>query len=283
MSFQSFVPQVWEAMILKNLNNEHVYAQCCNRDYEGDISDMGASVRITAIGRVTISNYTRNSTLSAPEALNLAGQDLLIDQGKTFNFEIDDVDKRQARGSVMSNAMVEASWGLADATDTFLGTTMSNGAGLTVTAQTVGTAAGEKSAYDNLVAMDVALTETNTPRGDRYAIVPPWFEGMLRLDERFISFGTDPSNARLKGTPIGMASNFTIYLSNNCPTSGAATVVVSGYKGAVTFAEQISKTEAYRPPDRFADAVKGLHIYGAKVVRPNNLAKFLATRGTLAA
>src|SRR6185295_13887906 len=126
-------------------------------------------------------DYTRNADITGPEVLNLAGQNLLVDQGKTFNFAVDDVDERQARGDVVSQAMVEASWGLADATDLFLANKLSNNLGNTLTATTIGGGAGQTSAYDTLVQMDVKLTEQNTPRGDRWAIVPPWFEGLLRL------------------------------------------------------------------------------------------------------
>lgn len=280
MSVQSFVPRVWNAMLLKNLNNQHVYAKCCNSDYEGDISGFGSSVVINSIGRITTFAYTRNSDITAPEEVDTAGQTLIIDQGRAFNFAVDDVDKRQARGDFMNAAMGEAAWALAEDTDDFLSDLITTGAGNTVTAATVGTGAGESSAYDMAVVMGVALDESNTPEDGRWMVVPPWYEAMLRLDERFSSFGTDANRAILRGSPIGMVNNFTIYKSNNVPVSGSAYTVLAGYKGAVTFAEQMDKTEAFRPERRFSDAVKGLHIYGGKVTRPSNIVKFVATKGS---
>lgn len=78
-----------------------------------------------------------------------------------------------------------------------------------------------------------------------------------------------------------MFGGFEVRVSNNVPTSGAAHQVVFGYKGAATYAEQILKTEAYRPQSFFTDAVKGLHVHGYKVTRPSNLALINATRGSL--
>lgn len=282
MSVQDFVPQVWSASLLKNLNNAHVYKKGTNNDYEGEISDYGSSVKITSIGRIAISDYTRNTDLAAPEELDMAGQIMVIDQGKTFHFAVDDVDKRQARGEFVSAAMTEASWGLADVTDLYIGTTMAGAVASanTLTAATVGNGAGEASAYEILLQMDVALSENNTPEGNRWAFVPYWFDAMLRTDERFVSFGTDSNRANLRGEAVGKAGGLTIYRTNNTPTSGSANKIIAGYSGAVTFAEQIMKTEAYTPERRFADAVKGLHVYAAKVTRPSNLAMIVATKGS---
>lgn len=283
MTIENVIPAVWAARLLTNLNNDHVYAKCFNKDYEGDIADVGNSVKINSIGRITISTYAKNQDLSAPQLLQDAGQWLLIDQGKYYNFYHDDLDKAQQKVSMMDAAMKEASWGLADVTDLYLGTVLRDQAALTVTTFTVGAASGQKPAYEALVAMDVALSETNTPRGSRWAVVPPWFEGMLRVDARFISYGTDKNRAQLRGEPVGHAAGFEIYMSNNVPLTSSDATVIGGYTGAATYAEQVSKTEAYRPPLRFGDAMKGLHVYGSKVTRPSNIVKFQADRGDFAA
>ena len=93
MTINNFSPTAWAGSVLKNLNDAHVYATCCNRDYEGDIKSFGDTVKINSLGRVTVSDYTKNSTISAPETLIGAGQTLTIDTAKYFNFEIDDIDK----------------------------------------------------------------------------------------------------------------------------------------------------------------------------------------------
>lgn len=283
MTVQSFVPTVWSAKILKNLNNQHVYKQCCNRDYEGEVGDYGSSVRINSIGRVTTFAVTRNANITAAEVLDMEAQSLVIDAARGFHFLVDDIDKRQARGDFMSDAMTEAAWALAEDADDYLSGVISAGVGSSnvVTAATVGNGAGEKNAYNKLEEMALLLDENNTPEEGRWAVIPPWYHTMLRTDERFTGFATDASNSRLRGAPIGTAAGFTLYKTNNCARDGSEYVVLAGYKGAVTFAEQMKKTEAYSPEQSFQDAVKGLHVYGAKVTRPNNLARFDATRGTI--
>ncbi len=278
MSTANFIPAVWNATILDNLDNTHVFAKCCNRDYEGDIADFGSSVKINSIGRVTSTAYTRDTDIADPETLDLAGQVLLIDQAQYYNFAVDDVDARQARGDMMNKAMDEAAYAVSETVDDFLATTMNAAVATanTLTSVTVGTGAGESDAYGILIQMRVALNKLNVPKNGRWVIVPQYFEGMLLLDQRVTSFGTPANRANYRGDPLGTAAGFTIYASNNTPSGNT---VIAGYPGAVTYAEQLIKTEAYRPQKRFSDAVKGLHVYGAKVTRPDGLAKVVVTEG----
>lgn len=280
MSLQSFVPTVYTARLLENLNTAHNYANCANRDYEGEITRLGSSVTINSIGRVTINDYTRNTDINPPEELDLTSQTLIIDQAKYYSFAIDDIDDVQARADVMDAAIAEAAWGLANEVDLFLGQKLAAEAGNTLTPATVGTGTGEVALYDILVEMAVKLDENNTPNVDRWVVIPAWAHGMALLDERFVSFGTSESNARLRGRPISEAAGFTIYKSNNVPRDGSEYIFLAGYRGAFSYAEQLSKMEAFRPERRFADAVKGVLLYGAHVTRPSNIVRFDATMGT---
>jgi len=280
MSLDNFIPTAWTSRLLQNLNDAHVYGQCVNRDYEGEIREAGDTVKIQSIGRVAIVPYTKNVTTLTPETLQDAGLMLAVTESKAFCFEIDDVDAAQQKPKVMSEAMREAAWGLRDVADDFLATTLAAGvaAGNILSAVTVGVGAADDDAYEALVDLDVKLSENNVPREGRWVVVPPWYEGLLRKDPRFVSFGTDPNRGLLVGgKAIGGASGFQVYLSNNVPVSGSAYTVIGGYKGAATYAEQVNKVEAFRPEGAFSDAVKGLHLYGAKVTRPYALAKVAAT------
>lgn len=283
MTVQSFVPTLWSRKLLKNLNNKHVYMQCCNKDYEGEIGDVGSSVKINSLGRVTTFDYTRNTELTAAEVLDTASQALVIEKARAFHFLVDDIDKKQAAGDFMSEAMSEAAWSLAEDADDYIGAVIAAGVASanTLTAGTLGVGAGQSSAYDVLELMSLTLDESNTPEDGRWAVIPPWVHSLIRLDERFIGFNTDAAQARLRGAPIGMAAGFMLYKSNNVVRDSAEYVLLGGYKGAVTFAEQIKKTKAYEPEKGFLDAVKGLHVYGAKVTRPINLVRYDATRGTI--
>ena len=117
MALDAVIPEVWAGRLLANLNDSHVYAGLGNRDYEGDIKEYGDVVRINSFGRVSVSSYTKNTTIGAPETLNAEGQTLTVDQASYINFQIDDVDKRQQRPKLMDDAMAEAAWRLSDTMD----------------------------------------------------------------------------------------------------------------------------------------------------------------------
>jgi len=285
MTINNFIPTAWAAKMLLNLNDAHVYAQGYNRDYEGEIRQAGDAVKINSVGRVAVQAYTKNGSLTGPETLDDAQQVLLIDQAQAVNFEIDDIDKRQQMPKVMGEAMREAGWALADTADAYLAARLEEGvatANRLTAATAVGTGPTDDDAYELLVDLDVRLTINNVPRDgtQRWVVVPPWFEGVLRKDIRFVSFGTNTNRENLRGRPVGEAAGFTVYISNNVPLSGSAYTIISGYTGAATFAEQIppSSFEAYRPEASFSDAVKALHLYGQKITRPYALASIVATQ-----
>lgn len=287
MSVETFIPSVWAAELLATLHDEHRYANCVNRNYEGEIKGFGSSVRINTIGPVSVKNYTRSSEIDAAESLNMADQLLVIDQAKYFHFKINDVDKAQARSEYRSDAMREAGNSVADTIDDFLATTINTGVDGTANDLTNGTpialgqGAGEKDAYALAVQMAKVLDESNTPRSGRWLVVPAFFDAQMRLDNRFVGFGTTSSQSRaFSGRPVAEAAGFTIYMSNRTPTGASSSrVVLGGYKGAVTYAEQIEKMEAYRIDRGFDDAIKELHVYGAKVTRPSNLVAAEVTEG----
>lgn len=282
MAIDNFIPAIWSNKLLTRLHNSLVFGQdaVINRDYEGEITGAGSSVKIHGIGAVTVSDYTKNTDLSAPEALTDTESVLSIDRAKAFNFQIDDVDKAQQTPKVMDGAMAEAAYALANETDAYLGslyTQASITSGFGSTASPI--VPTSSTAYEYLADAYTALDEANAPTQGRWAVVPPWFHGMLRKDQRFVSFGTQ-ENAMTRNTGvIGEAAGFTVMVSNNvAQTSGTKYRIMFGHPSAWTLANQISSVEAYRPPLRFADAVKGLHLYGAKVVRPTILGAMTANK-----
>lgn len=288
MSLNNFIPSVWAGTLLQNLHKNQTYVQAlCNRNYEGEIRQLGDTVKINAIGPVTIGDYTKNTDHAAPETLTDAQTTLTIDQAKFFNFQIDDIDQAQQNPEVMGEAMREAGYGLADTTDQFIAAKYAdvdsgNLIGSTGTPKTVGTAGGDSNAYSLLVDAGVALDEANNPRGDRRIVVPSWYHGLLLKDDRFVNYATqDSAQTRDEGL-VGRAAGFSIYVSNNVPNTTATKYrILGGSNNALTYAEQINSVEAFRPERRFADAVKGLHLYGAKLVRPKSLVCITASKGTL--
>jgi capsid protein len=298
MALDNFIPEIWSNQLLVNLYKTLVYAQdgVVNRDYEGDISAKGDTVRINSIGRVTVTDYSKNTDLGSPQTLTDAQSVLTISQQKAFNFQIDDVDKAQQNPKVMSQAMVEAAYALRNAADQFVaaqyvdissannvdGSNDTNPLEInpTTDGSPVANIVGQSLAYEALVDASVTLDENDIPEDGRFIIVPPWYGGQLEKDQRFVSFGTAANRNDLENGIIGtngaktQVAGFTVFESNNVPVTvnGDGTHVyhvIAGHSMMWSFAEQVREVEAYRPEKRFGDALKGLHLYGAKVVRPN--------------
>lgn len=278
MAINSFIASIWSARLLENLKNNLVYGQpgVVNRDYEGEIQGQGSTVRIQAIGKVAVGDYGKNANIGDPDELGDASTTLTIDKARYFNFQVDDVDAIQQKPKVMDAAMAEASYALMNDLDKYLAAKMASegvaGANLGTTGSpiTVGTGGGEKNAYETLVNLSVLLDVANVPVEGRWVAVPPWFYGFLLKDSRFVSFGTPQNVGALRNAQIGQAAGLNVLKSNNVPnTSGTQYKIVASHPFATTLAMQMNNVEAYRPEKRFADAVKGLALYGAKVVRPD--------------
>lgn len=291
-SVDNFIPTIWSARILVGLQKALVYAQpgIINRDYEGEIRDVGNTVLINSVGDPTIFDYTKNTDMPPAETLASAQRQLTIDQAKAFNFQVDDVDKIQATPGVMDTALARSGYRMADIADSYLAGKMYAGA----TINTIGTlaspivaptpTAGSTGAYEQLVDLGTKLDENNVPTDQRWVVIPPWYHGVLVKDSRFVSYAAIDV---LYNRQVGEAAGFSVLVSNNTPSiaapSGAGNtttrnIVIAGHNMAGTYAEQINQLEAYRPERRFSDAVKGLHLYGSAVVRPEALAVLVTTR-----
>lgn len=288
MSLNNFIPAVWSAQLLTTLQKTLVYANLCNREYEGEIRAFGDQVKINSIGDVTIGSYTKNTDISSAETLTDAQRILLINQAKYFNFQIDDIDKAQQSPKLMSSAMQNAAYGLADVADQFVASLYTeiaagNTLGSDGTPKVIDVAAttGVLAAYDTLVELSVLLDNAKVPTVGRWVVLPPWYYGLLLRDARFVAAGTAATDSVLRTGLVGEAAGFQIFKSNNVPnTAGAKYKVIAGYSGAISYAEQIAEVEGYRPELRFGDAMKGLHLYGGKVTRPSGLALLVCTKNT---
>lgn len=279
MAVTNFIPALWSARLLAHLDKTHVYANLVNRDYEGEISGYGDTVNIQQIGDITISDYTKNADIAAPEDLSGDQRKLVIDQAKYFNFQIDDVDNAQTNPKLMNEAMMRAAYALSDTSDLFVAgkytdVPVANQVGNDTTPIVVTKA----NAYENIVALAQRLDEANVPTTGRWLVIPPWIHSLLLQTDLFIH-ATDRGDSTIINGEVGQAAGFTIYKSNNVPnTTGAKYKVLAGTNAAISYAEQVVKTEAYRMEKRFSDAVKGLHVYGAKTVQPSCLACLTASK-----
>lgn len=277
MAVTSFIPELWSARVLENLETNLVYVNLMNRDYEGEIRQYGDTVHIASVGQVTIKNYTKNTDIDAPEDLTTEDQTLTIDQMKYFNFSVDDVDAVQMRADLMDRYAANAAYGLKKTADTYAASILSAGtigkdAGLGDDSTPLQVDAPEK-AYEMLVDMQVALDDADVPEEGRWVVVPNAFKGLMEKDPRFVMTGSAQSENRLANGFAGRAAGFDIFTSNQVPnTTKTKYKIIGSTSMCGTFAEQILKTEAYSPEKRFADAVKGLHVYGAKLTMPDIVA-----------
>ena len=276
MSINNFIPTIWSARMLNYLDKAHVFTNCVNRDYEGEIKAFGDTVKINAIGAITVGKYTKNTDIGDAETLADVQKELKIDQAKFFNFQVDDIDKAQQNPKVIDSAMSRASYAVAEVIDQFI-------AGFyTDAGNTIGTDAAPETvtatkAYEYIVKCGQKLDEANVPRDNRYIVVPPAFYSMLLLDSRFISAGTTKTDEVLATGLVGMVNGFNVYMSNNVNSTDGKFHIIAGHPYAISYAEQVVEVEAYRPEKRFADAVKGLTIYGGKVIDPTALVTLTAT------
>ena len=265
MSVASFIPEFWSARLLTTLSNTHVFGSVANRDYEGVISQAGDTVHINNITDPTVAEYVPNTTEISPDQLTTTDQALLIDQSQYFAFYVDDVDARQAAGDLLTVATERAAYRLRDVADSYLGGLVEAGAGDITNSASLGTS---DEVWDALIDLMVTLDEANVPTEGRWAILPPALRGLLVNDTRFLDQSASGSSEALRNGRVGQAAGFDLRVSNN----QSAGTISAGHPMGLTFAEQIVSTEAYRPEDSFSDAVKGLHVYGAKVIRSEALA-----------
>lgn len=282
MAVTTFIPELWNARLLYALDNAHVATNLVNRDYEGEIANQGDTVHINSIGAVNVKDYTKNTNIADPEVLTTAEQTLVIDQAKYFNFQVDDVDRVQAAGNLIDTAMSRAAYSLADISDAFLLKTIANGvaSGNKIGAKADLVALTAANVYENIVKLRTKLDKANVPTQGRSLVVPPEVYALLLNDTTHFSLAMDATkNDVVINGLVGRIAGFDVYMSNNCVAgadggsgSDAYFVITAQVPTATTYAEQIIKTEAYRMEKRFADAVKGLHVYGAKVTDGNQIA-----------
>lgn len=265
MAIRNFISTVWSENLYQALDKQYIAVSNCNREYEGEIREKGSTVRICGLGDVTVSDYIKNIDMSTPETLSDNVRELLIDQAKYFNFQIDDIDRAQSSPKLMGEAMRVAAAALANTADAYVfglyadaGKSIKNDA---VTADNV---------MDMLISARTALYGSGVgDSSDVVLEVSPEIAALILKAK--ITLSTDNGEALETGC-LGSVGGCKVYVSPNIVKETGDGVTyhkcLARTKRAIAFAEQLSEIDAYRPEKRFADAVKGLHLYGAKVVHP---------------
>jgi len=289
MAVGNFIPTIWSARILSNLQKTQVFAGLCNRDYQGEIAAYGDTVKIGGIGAISMAPYTKNSTSLSWATLSDATQSLLIDQSQYFAFKVDDVDSVQVNVNLVDEAMREAAYAISDVIDAKIASLHGDAATANklgsdgASAKTIGYGSGELDPYKTLVNMGVLLSKANIPQGWRWAVVPPWFSGMLRKSSSFVANPAGVTGQSMVNGFVSRIAGFDIYESNNVTDDAQATKtyrIMLGTRDAISLAVQKQPTmEAFRLQDSFSDGVRGLLLYGVKVVRPAALSVLFAKEG----
>ena len=271
MAITNFIPQVWSARLQENLHQALVFGNLCNRNYEGDIAQWGDTVHINTLNDITVKPYDPSVEIDDPEQLSGSDMTMTIDHGAYYNFYINDVDAVQARADLMDAAMRNAAYRLASDAENYILATIRQGAGVKETVSIPSTEEG--GLYAILLEIKLQMDAANVPNFERKLIISPTLEAFLLLDNRFIT-GSSAAAERLAEGSVARAAGFDIYISNNLNDE-----IIAMTPDAVTFANQITKVDAYRPEKGFRDGVKGLCLSGAKVVIPSAVVCYTAPQG----
>ena len=261
MAISNFISTVWSENLLKQLDKQYIGVLNCNREFEGDIKARGSKVTICGVGSVTVSDYDKESDMYPPENIDEYQRVLEIDQAKYFNFQLDDVDRAQTHPKLMDLAMKNAAAALANEADRYI-YSLYNDSSIFKEEENI----TEDNILDIIIELKTEMFKNDVTNANDIVleVSPKVAELILKAK---IDLGTD--NSTLETGLLGKVAGIKVYVSNNVAIND------EGYhhclmrtKRAVAFAEQVSEVEAYRPEKRFADAVKGLHLYGAKIVYP---------------
>ncbi|MBB5077961.1 N4-gp56 family major capsid protein [Nonomuraea endophytica] len=264
----SFIPEVWASELMVPLQENLVLGSgvCINRDFEGEIKGPGDQVHIDSLTRPTIVDYSRNVDV-VPQLLETEDQLLAIDHGKAFAFILDDLDRVQAAGDMIITATMESVQALRVAADTYVGTKMLAGAlaANKKVFKTTGATLGDP--FIALVDYGVILDNDDVPAARRFAVVRPEVKAMILKHDKFIasSYG---SGVPIQNGVIGSLAGFTVAVTPHLP---ANVNMIVGSPIATTFGDQIVNVESFRSPTKFGYVVRGLHVAGARVIRPGAL------------
>jgi hypothetical protein len=272
MSTKNFIPEVWAASILENFHDQTVLTGLTNRTYEGELKS-GSTIHIPGIVDVKVKDYkagvVKDSSgqalprTTAPDEVEDTGLDLTVDQEKSFDFLVDDVDATQSKYSFDAYTK-SAAVGLVEDAETFL-TALVMAGGTKVGGATAPT--DWASAYAAALKVRGALTKAKVPQSDRVLLVNASFEQHLLSDgSKLTAFDKSSTTEGLREATIGRLLGFDVitspWMDDSKPTA------IGLWKPAVAYVSQIDKTESMRAENRFADRVRGLHVYGAGILRP---------------
>lgn len=292
----TFIPEIWSSSIVKEYYDSTVLTQITNTDYEGEIRGQGDKVIIRTQPSVTIRDYQIGMPLQT-EFPTGGTIELLIDKGKYWQTAIDDVIAKQQDIDQMRLWAQDAAEQMKIAVDSEVlaylpanvhadnqGTTagrISNNVNLGTTTAALQLTAGPTSGtavnvLEAILRLGQVLDEQNVPETGRFLVLPFWVTTLLKMSDLKAAYLTGDSVSPLRNGMVGRIDRFTVYNSNLLPvptgTADWRSVIIAGTKDAATFAAQLTKTEELRSERTFGTIMRGLMVYGYKMVKSEAMA-----------
>jgi len=286
----NFIPEIWSGKLIENFYDATVLAAISNTNYEGEIRRMGDTVNIRTTPEISIKTYVKGQTLSV-ENPDKPKIQLVIDKGEYFACIEDDVDKVQSDVNMMDTWSKDASERMKIKIDQRVLTdilpdisALNKGATAgritrNIDLGTTGTpiAITKTNVLDYIVDMGTVLDEANAPESDRFLIIPAKMAGMIKKSDLKDASLTGDSVSVLRNGRLGMIDRFTVYMSHNLSVTSGKFSIISGHKMGFTFASQMTEMESLRAESTFGNVIRGLQVYGYKVVKPEALAQGIVT------
>ena len=291
---QWWVPRIYSKKVQIALRKAATAEAICNTDYMGEIKSFGDTVNIVQEPQITVSDYTRGATASST-ALTDNELQLVVDQAKYFQFQLDDIEKRFSHINFQSVASDNAAYKLRDALDSnvfdYLGadaqvSTTANRIGTTGAPIDVGFASGEIDPLNSMSTSAKLLDIQNAPEEGRWFVgAPEWYDVLANTSSKLLSVDYNAGKGSLRNGLVasGLVRGFQMYKSNNLMTvdlsgltpAGSATQPVAtwGQMSSTACASQLKIVESLRSTTTFADIVRGLLVFGRKVLRPECLGR----------
>ena len=281
-AYSAFIPEIWSQKLNYMLSKDCVMLQCVNRNWEGEIKNQGDKVKIITPADVAISTLsTSNITY---DELEPTSQDLVIDQKKFFAFKINDVAQVQSNADIMEAHLKNAKKAIEEVQDAYIlslhtEVDSKNVVGDEETAVTL----DKSTIYSKFVELALCLKNSNAvSAGVRpWVVINPVIESYLLQSSEFIG-AHNVADETLREGAIGRIAGMDVLVSTNLNDVSGKYYVLAGTNEAITFASQLSKIESLRDKDSFSDLVRGLYLYGAKVVQPKALAKMIVASAAAA-
>jgi len=286
----NFIPEIWSGKLIENFYDATVLAAISNTDYEGEIKGQGDTVNIRTTPNITIRDYVKgqNLVVENPDKPKLQ---LLIDKGEYFACVEDDIDKVQSDINLMDTWSKDASEQmkikidqrvLTDILPDIASINRGATAGRISAAFNLGTSAapltvtkdgavGTTPVTDLIVDMGTVLDEANCPESGRFLVIPARMAGLIKKSELKDASLAGDNQSVMRNGRLGMIDRFTIYVSHNLNVSAGKFSIIAGTKMGLTFASQMTEMETIRSETTFGDIIRGLQVYGYKVVKPEAL------------